>query len=265
MCAVFCGSENLATPQYGDNQEGKTAVTATPRRIAIVPAAGVGSRMACDVPKQYLPLLGKPLLFHTLQTLVDEQRIHHIWVVLSVGDLIWNTLDWTPFRGRVTPLFCGGATRADTVLSALRVIGEDLSQDDWVLVHDAARPCLASWHLDRLLDHIGHHEVGGLLAVPVADTLKRGDFAGHVLETIPREGLWQAQTPQMFRYIVLRRCLEAVGHTVTDEASAIERAGLAPLLVPSDSTNLKVTFPLERQLAEWILTHRTGPKPHESF
>lgn len=232
-----------------------------PRIIAIVPAAGHGARMGAQIPKQYLPLLGRPLLFYTLKALVDDQRINHVYVVLSVEDEHWKSHNWRAFQGRVTPLFCGGAQRADTVLAALRVIGDDLSEDDWVLVHDAARPCLAPWHLDAFFARLAHHDVGGLLAVPVADTLKRASAHGRVVATLPREGLWQAQTPQMFRYIIIRRCLESAPHALTDEASAVEAAGLQPLLVPSDATNLKVTFPLDRQLAEWILSHRTEFSP----
>jgi 2-C-methyl-D-erythritol 4-phosphate cytidylyltransferase len=145
-------------------------------------------------------------------------------------------------------------------LNGLRAIAEQAADDDWVLVHDAARPCLAPWHIETLIHTLAGDEVGGLLAVPVADTLKRADARGHALETVPRDSLWQAQTPQMFRYVMLRRALESAGHMsarqVTDEASAIEAAGLHPRLVLSDTTNLKVTFPLDLHLAEWILQHR---------
>ena len=130
-----------------------------------------------------------------------------------------------------------------------------MADSDWVLVHDAARPCLAPWHLERLLQSLADDEVGGLLAVPVADTLKRDDGHGHSIETVSRERLWQAQTPQMFRYIMLRRALERA-REVTDEASAIEAAGLHPRLVEGDATNLKVTYPLDLHVAEWILENR---------
>ncbi|ENO95515.1 2-C-methyl-D-erythritol 4-phosphate cytidylyltransferase, partial [Thauera phenylacetica B4P] len=152
---------------------------------------------------------------------------------------------------------CGGATRADSVLGGLRAIAGEAAAGDWVLVHDAARPCLAPWHVDKLVRELAHDEVGGLLAVPVADTLKRADEHRHVCETVPRDSLWQAQTPQMFRYAMLRRALEGA-REVTDEASAIEAAGLRPRLVQGDATNLKVTFPLDLHLAEWILKNREG-------
>ena len=152
-------------------------------------------------------------------------------------------------------LFCGGPTRADSVLNGLRAISDRMSPSDWVLVHDAARPCLAPWHIDKLLHALSHEEVGGLLAVPVADTLKRDDGQGRSSETVSRDRLWQAQTPQMFRYIMLRRALERA-REVTDEASAIEAAGLRPRLVEGDATNLKVTYPLDLHVAEWILRNR---------
>ena len=137
------------------------------------------------------------------------------------------------------------------------VNAEHTSESDWILVHDAARPCLAPWHIETLVHELIHDEVGGILAVPVADTLKREDSTHRVADTVPREGLWQAQTPQMFRYVMLKRALESA-RNVTDEASAIEAMGLRPRLVRGDPTNLKVTYPLDLHLAEWILQHREG-------
>jgi 2-C-methyl-D-erythritol 4-phosphate cytidylyltransferase len=226
-----------------------------PRHYAIVPAAGSGSRMGADRPKQYLPLLGKPLIFHSLSVLCAAPEIDKVFVVLSVGDAEWGRHDWTALGPKLVPLFCGGATRADSVLSGLRAISQEAAQTDWILVHDAARPCLAPWHIEKLIRELAQDEVGGLLGVPVADTLKRADARRQVLATVPRDSLWQAQTPQMFRYVMLRRALEAADD-VTDEASAIEAAGLHPKLVEGDATNLKVTWPLDLHLAEWILTNR---------
>jgi 2-C-methyl-D-erythritol 4-phosphate cytidylyltransferase len=228
-----------------------------PRHYAIVPAAGSGSRMGGAQPKQYLELLGKPLIRHTLEVLCTTPEIDKVFVVLSVGDAEWGRHDWSALGPKLVPLFCGGATRADSVLSGLRAIAREAEQTDWVLVHDAARPCLARWHIEKLIRELAHDEVGGLLAIPVADTLKRADSVHHVLETVPRDSLWQAQTPQMFRYVMLRRALEAATH-VTDEASAIEAAGLHPKLIEGDATNLKVTYPLDLHLAEWILNNREG-------
>ena len=227
----------------------------TTRCFAIVPAAGSGSRMRSEQPKQYLPLLGKPLIRHTLGVLCDSPVIDRVYVVLSVGDQEWDRHDWSSFGDRLVPLFCGGASRADSVLNGLRAIADDASEGDWVLVHDAARPCLAPWHIEGLVRDLMHDEVGGILAVPVADTLKREDSTHHIAATVPRDGLWQAQTPQMFRYVMLKRALETA-RQVTDEASAIEAMGLRPRLVRGDPTNLKVTFPLDLHLAEWILQHR---------
>ena len=211
--------------------------------------------MRSEQPKQYLPLLGQPLIRHTLAALCASPVIDRVYVVLSVGDQEWDRHDWSPFGERLVPLFCGGASRADSVLNGLRAIADEASESDWVLVHDAARPCLAPWHIEALVRQLSSDEVGGILAVPVADTLKREDSTHRIADTVPREGLWQAQTPQMFRNVMLKRALEAA-RNVTDEASAIEAMGLRPRLVRGDPTNLKVTFPLDLHLAEWILQHR---------
>lgn len=211
--------------------------------------------MQSERPKQYLPLLGKPLIHHTLAVLCASVHIERVFVVLSIDDPEWGRHDWSDLGPKLQILFCGGATRADSVLGGLRAISGQLEQSDWVLVHDAARPCLAPWHIDRLVRELEDDETGGLLAVPVADTLKLANEEGRVKRTVPRESLWQAQTPQMFRYIMLRRALEDA-RTVTDEASAIEAAGLHPRLVQGDATNLKVTYPLDLHLAEWILRNR---------
>ncbi len=228
-----------------------------PRHFAIVPAAGSGSRMGAGLPKQYLPLLGRPLIHHALSVLCAAPAIDKVFVVLSVGDAEWARHDWRALGPKLVPLFCGGPSRADSVLAGLRAIAGEAVQSDWVLVHDAARPCLAPWHIDKLVRELAGDEVGGLLAVPVADTLKRADGRRQVVDTVPRDSLWQAQTPQMFRYVMLRRALEGA-RDVTDEASAIEAAGLRPKLIEGDATNLKVTYPLDLHLAEWILQNREG-------
>ncbi len=227
------------------------------RHFAIVPAAGSGSRMGAQGPKQYLPLLGKPLIAHALGALCAAPQIERVFVVLAVDDREWGKYDWSAFGPRLVPLFCGGTTRADSVLAGLRAIAAEVRPSDWVLVHDAARPCLAPWHIDRLVRELAQDAVGGLLAVPVADTLKLAGEDGQVSATVARDRLWQAQTPQMFRYLMLRRALESAG-AVTDEAGAIEAVGLRPRLVQGDATNLKVTYPLDLHLAEWILLSREG-------
>ncbi|MDR3213530.1 MAG: 2-C-methyl-D-erythritol 4-phosphate cytidylyltransferase [Azoarcus sp.] len=225
------------------------------RHFALVPAAGSGTRIGGALPKQYLPLLGKPLIHHALAALCATPGIERVFVVLSVDDAEWARQDWRNLGPKLTPLFCGGPTRADSVLSGLRAIAGEVTATDWILVHDAARPCLARWHVEKLMRELAHDDVGGLLAMPVADTLKRADEHARVAATVARDSLWRAQTPQMFRYVMLRRALESAHH-VTDEASAIEAAGLRPKLVEGDASNLKVTWPFDLHLADWILRHR---------
>lgn len=226
-----------------------------PRHYAIVPAAGSGARFGAEKPKQYLDLLGRPLIFHTLAALTAHPAIERVWVVLAPDDPWWPRHDWSELGPKLETVRCGGATRAESVGNGLKAALA--ADDDWILVHDAARPCLSRQMLDALCDELADDPVGGILAVPVADTLKRADDQQRVAATEPRDGLWQAQTPQMFRYVMLRRALEHA-KDVTDEASAIEAAGLRPRLVQGDATNLKVTYPLDLHLAEWILKHRQG-------
>ncbi len=223
--------------------------------FALVPAAGGGARMGAECPKQYLPLAGFPLIRHALKALADVPALARVFVVLAPDDGYWDGYDWSELNSRVTVLRCGGATRAASVTNGLRAMHQFAAADDWVLVHDAARACLSRGHVEKLIAKVGNDLVGGLLAVPVADTLKRAQDDARVAATVPREGLWQAQTPQMFRRGQLLDALERVP-VVTDEASAIEAIGLHPLLVAADATNLKVTYPLDLQLAEWILHNR---------
>lgn len=226
-----------------------------PRYYAIVPAAGSGSRFGAALPKQYLPLAGKPLIHHTLAALCRCERIDRVWVVLSPDDTWWCEYDWASLGPKLETVFCGGATRAESVANALAVAETAAADDDWMLVHDAARPCLSQAMLTVLCDELADDPVGGILAVPVADTLKRADTDQRVAATEPRDSLWQAQTPQMFRYGTLLRAL-AEHPGVTDEAGAIEASGLKPKLVRADATNLKVTYPADLRLAELILQER---------
>jgi 2-C-methyl-D-erythritol 4-phosphate cytidylyltransferase len=226
---------------------------------ALIPAAGSGSRMGGDVPKQYLPLLGKPLIHHAIARLYGCPYIDRVYVVLAPNDDYWGQYDWQEFAPTLVPLFCGGAERFESVRNGLMTMLGDASDQDWVLVHDAARPCLTPLLLDRLIDEVGDDSVGGLLAVPVADTLKRADIHARVLRTESRNGLWQAQTPQMFRFGLLLEALAGSGGEMpTDEAQAIERLGHHPKLVPSDSRNFKVTYPSDLELAELILRNQGG-------
>lgn len=226
-----------------------------PSYFALVPAAGSGSRMEAASAKQYLPVRGRPLIYHALRALCGLSAIRQVFVVLCAGDATWHGYDWSAFSGKLSPLFCGGTTRAESVLNGLRACRSAIGDDDWVLVHDAARPCISPVLVDQLMRELAQDEVGGLLAVPLADTLKRDDGAGRVLRTEPRARLWQAQTPQMFRYATLVRALAQAGEA-TDEASAVEILGLKPRLILGDARNLKVTYPQDLTLAELILQDR---------
>ncbi|MGQ0578863.1 MAG: 2-C-methyl-D-erythritol 4-phosphate cytidylyltransferase [Betaproteobacteria bacterium] len=225
-----------------------------PRYLALIPAAGTGSRMGQTLPKQYLPILNRPLLYHSIAHLCAHALVERVYVVLAAADRWFNEYDWNPFAAKLVPLYAGGESRAETVRNGLQRIEREAAGDDWILVHDAARPCVTPELLDRLIGEIGADETGGLLAVPLADTLKRANSTARVVATEPRTGLWQAQTPQMFRYSLLRRALQSVDPAdITDEASAIERLGMQPRLIASDITNLKVTYPEDLALAELIL------------
>ena len=217
---------------------------------ALVPAAGFGARMGIELPKQYLDLAGQPMIWHAISTLCACPDIKTVFVVLAPGDEYFARYDWSHCEGKLAPLYCGGATRAESVANGLLV--SELDADDWVLVHDAARPCLTQALLNKMIAELRDDAVGGILAVPVADTLKRADAQQRIACTEPREGLWQAQTPQMFRAGLLAEGL-ARSSTVTDEASAIEALGLQPKLVASDSSNFKVTYPQDIVLAELLL------------
>ena len=225
------------------------------RNFALVPAAGSGTRMGDDLPKQYHLLAGRPMLRHALEVLCASPLIQRVFVVLAERDDIWERFDWSELGVKLSVLRCGGPTRAGSVLNGLLALSAFAKPDDWVLVHDAARPCLSSAQLDRLIEQVGHDEVGGILAVPVADTLKQSGQDGRIDATVPREPLWQAQTPQMFRYGLLREALEQSG-VVTDESGALEALGYRPLLVSADASNLKVTYPADLALAEKILLDR---------
>lgn len=227
------------------------------RYFAIVPAAGSGSRMGGEMPKQYIDLAGKPLLWHTLAALLAVPELTSVVVVLAPGDTCWQQFDCWSADPRLKLLPVGGATRAASVSNALEAMREEIGDDDWVLVHDAARACLQSLYVTKLIEVLSNDPVGGLLAVPVADTLKRADSAGRVADTMPRDGMWQAQTPQMFRYGLLKRALVAQPD-VTDEAGAVEYLGLPPKLVAADSTNFKLTYPQDIALAELILRARSS-------
>lgn len=224
------------------------------RYWAVVPAAGVGRRMGGAVPKQYLTLQGRPVIDHSLRTLVEHPEIVRVIVVLSASDSWWEKSAYAdhPRVQRVE----GGRERADSVLNGLLALQGEADANDWILVHDAARPCLQRTDLDKLMHSLRDHPVGGVLAIPLSDTIKRTDNAGAVLETVSRDCLWRAFTPQMFRWADLRRALERArtdNQLVTDEASAMELAGETPQLIEGRSDNIKITRPEDLVLAGFYL------------
>ncbi len=222
-----------------------------PDFYALIPAAGAGSRLGGEIPKQYQALGGKPLLHYAVDVLSAHANVRQVFVVLAPQDDWFRRYDWSAFDGKLEPLYCGGASRAASVLNGLVALLEVVEPDDWILVHDAARPCLTSALIDRLVNELAADNVGGLLALPVADTLKRADASQRVVETTPREHLWQAQTPQMFRYRLLLEALRRADPArVTDEAGAVEQLGLKPLLVLGSPGNLKVTWPDDLMIAQ---------------
>ncbi len=224
------------------------------RYWAVIPAAGVGSRMGAAVPKQYLMLSGKTVLEHTLSRIARHPLIHGVVVVIAPGDEFFQRLNLP--RQKNVLLSLGGAERCHSVLNGLNTLAEHAADDDWVLVHDAARPCIRAEDITRLIEALRDHPAGGLLGLPVADTMKRSDREGNVIATVEREGLWRALTPQMFRLGVLRDALEAAlsqGVLVTDEAQAVEAAGHAPRMVEGHGDNIKITRPQDLVLAQLYL------------
>lgn len=226
---------------------------ACPHVIAVVPAAGIGSRMLSECPKQYLSIGDKTILEHSLDALLAHPAVTRVIVALSPQDTLFANLPAA--RDPRIVQVVGGTQRADSVLAGLKAAGSA----QWVLVHDAARPCLHLSDLSRLLALTGHSRVGGILAAPVRDTMKRArpTCSGTIDHTVERESLWHALTPQLFPLALLRECLERAlreGATITDEASALEYCGYHPELVSGRSDNLKVTRPEDLALAEFYLT-----------
>lgn len=221
--------------------------------IAVVPAAGVGSRMKADRPKQYLKINDKTILEHTVEKLLAHPQVSQIVVAISDDDPYYPELPLTqnPQVIRVA----GGSERADSVLSALDYI-EKQQLGDWVMVHDAARPCVQLSDIDKLISTAINHDIGAILAAPVRDTMKRG-AQGQIEHTVERADLWHALTPQMFRaeplWSVLSEALQQ-GVSITDEASAFEWKGFSPALVAGRSDNFKITQPEDLALAEFYLS-----------
>ena len=225
------------------------------RHVALIPAAGVGARMAAGSPKQYLPIGAKPMLRHTVDAFLSSPLIAHTYVVVSADDPFIDAVlpDASDGASRVTVLRCGGATRMESIRNGLHAVRAALADTDHVLVHDAARPGLNAALIERLITETGDHPAGGLLALPVVDTVKRRGDDG--IATVDRANLWLAQTPQMFTYALLCRALDAATDpaAITDDASAVEALGLAPRLVEGHPRNLKVTLPSDIRIAEMYL------------
>lgn len=226
---------------------------------AVVPAAGVGSRMRQPVPKQYLRLHGKTVLEHTLDSLLACSDVAGVVVCISADDQWFKELSVS--QNRRIKIVDGGATRAESVLSGLHYLANKQNQAAWALVHDAARPCVLTSAIDNLIDQLRNDSVGGILAVPVKDTLKRANADQSVAKTIDRTDVWHAQTPQMFRIEILMdsliRALDE-GVEITDEASALEWTGYTPRLIRGDETNLKITTPNDLVLAEFLLKAKSS-------
>ena len=230
-----------------------------PTYRVVVPAAGTGRRMASNTPKQYLPLADKTVIEHTLDALFACSRITSIVVAVAADDDIWPAIA-ERYRQRPLESVTGGDERCHSVLNALEHLSHTGLDDNWVLVHDAARPCVRSADIDHLIDTLAGDTTGGLLGVPVADTMKQVDAAARVEQTVTREGLWHALTPQMFRLDLLRDALQqaqANDRLVTDEAAAMELAGHRPRMVQGHRDNIKITLPADLALAAFYLQGRS--------
>lgn len=220
----------------------------------VIPAAGVGKRMESDIPKQYLQLNNKTIIEHTLSVFDKHDSISEIVVSISGGDEYWNALNFE--LSKPLHVAAGGNERCDSVLNGLKYLENKAADDDWVLVHDAARPCLRQEDVTLLVDSLREHDVGGILAIPVRDTMKRSFDNNTIKETVERENLWHALTPQMFRFSILKNALELAlsnNDVITDEASAIELAGYSPVLIEGHADNIKITRPEDLVLASFFL------------
>jgi 2-C-methyl-D-erythritol 4-phosphate cytidylyltransferase len=222
---------------------------------AVVPAAGVGKRMNADRPKQYLDLAGKTVIEHTLLRLLQAEVFTAVAVAISEEDPYWSELSVASHEKVIRAK--GGKERADSVLSGLHAIANQAVASDWVLVHDAARPCITAADIHHLIDSLIDDEVGGILALPCADTLKNVQ-GNNILSTVDRSHIWRALTPQMFRYGSLKTALElAVGNpAITDEASALEQQGLQPKIIEGRPDNIKITRPEDLALAQFFMSQQ---------
>ena len=225
----------------------------------IVPAAGRGTRFGGELPKQYREVAGQPLLAYALAALLAHPAVDGAMVAIAADDVDWP--GWTEFAGKPVLTCTGGLTRAQSVLAALQALPEDVRADDFVLVHDAARPNLGQQDLQQLLERGRNDPVGAILAAPVRDTLKRAGDDGGIDGTEPRQRLWRALTPQLFRRLQLSKALEEAarnGVEATDESMAMELQGLRPLLIEGNEDNFKVTTPADLARFEFILSRRNS-------
>lgn len=221
---------------------------------ALVPAAGSGERFGNQLPKQYQLIAGKAVLAHSIEALLRHPLVGDVTVILSAGDERFKAVALGLSAGVQTAI--GGLTRAQSVLNGLLQLSAQHPDTDWVLVHDAARPCLSQQCLDSLLDEGMQSADGAILALPVSDTLKRSNSQHEIIGTVAREQLWAAQTPQMFRLGALRSAMQAAlscGHPLTDDASALEHAGGTPKLVMGSTENIKITWPADLAVASGLL------------
>jgi 2-C-methyl-D-erythritol 4-phosphate cytidylyltransferase len=218
----------------------------------IIPAAGLGSRMGLEKPKQYLSMHNQTLIERVIRVFDNISLVNSIHIALHPNDEIWKELNLS-FSSKVSIHYCGGESRAETVLNTLQKIKDHADNSDWVLVHDAARPGIEEKDVERLIHALKDDLVGGLMAYPLADTIKKSDEENRVVESPSREHLWQAQTPQMYRYKMLKDALEKFDGTPTDESQAIERLGEKPKLIKGNFKNFKVTYPEDLNILEQLI------------
>lgn len=216
--------------------------------------------MQAAVPKQYLPLRGRPVILHSVERICTHARVHGVLVGIAMDDAHWpNVKQKSTHLPNLLGAFQGGGQRAETVLNGVNALADQAQETDWVMVHDAVRPCIRHTDIDKLIDAATASTDGALLALPIGDTVKRTDAEGRARETVARTGLWRALTPQMFRFGALRAALRAAladGHEVTDESAAMERAGKRPRVIAGHPDNIKITVPGDIALAEFILARQ---------
>lgn len=223
------------------------------RYHVLIPSAGHGARMQSEVPKQYLMLNGKPILKHAIDMFETVEEVSSIVIVVAENDAYWQPAMLSNCH-KTQVIHCGGETRAASVLNGLQAMADMVSADDWILVHDAARPGIDHQMIGRLINAVSADEIGALLALPLADTLKRADAQGLIEKTIPRQQLWQAQTPQMFRHAALQQALAThLQRNPTDEAQVMEWMGHRPKLVLGDLKNMKITYPQDLAVVAALL------------